>query len=251
MTPSRHQAMTRPTPSAPKRARAFWMASPPSAYMPFRTSEVANPVGNFRFSTLIIWRFMGMAMKRPRKRMDATHRASCQVGRVRPENMVRAGTAFESPAEAMKAQAAAMVTRTLFSRIPMSRLTRNGQGDPEGLEDGEGHDGRRDGDPQAPARLEAHVEVGEAHDGADDGAQDDGAEREFGLPAPLVDVVEPIAFPGLDQFQVALGLLVHGSPLSEEVEWDSLPWRSGGREEGRMEGGMRKAEGEFGFGIAD
>ena len=127
MTPSRHQAMRSPTPRAPKRARAFWMASPPSAYIPLSTSEVANPVGNFRSSTLIIWRFMGMAMQRPRKRMDATHRASCQVGRVRPEIMVRAGTALERPAEAMKAHAAAMVMRMLFSRIPMSRLTRKGR----------------------------------------------------------------------------------------------------------------------------
>ena len=59
--------------------------------------------------------------------MTATQSMSCQVGSVLPETMVRAGTALESPAEAMNAHAEAMVTRMLFSNIPMSRFTAKGR----------------------------------------------------------------------------------------------------------------------------
>ncbi|MEJ2367962.1 MAG: hypothetical protein P8Z49_06350 [Acidobacteriota bacterium] len=83
-------------------------------------------MGKRSCSTLIICRFMGTAMKTPSMRMVMIQRVSFHGARVVPVTIMRAGMAETRPAEAVSAQAAAMVCRMLFSRIVRSLRKKKG-----------------------------------------------------------------------------------------------------------------------------
>ena len=75
--PSRSPAINIPSKPAMPMALAFFIPSPPCAYIALRVSPVGMFAGKRSASTWIICRLSGMAMNKPSSRITAMNKVSC------------------------------------------------------------------------------------------------------------------------------------------------------------------------------